>query len=464
MLLLGDSIVSYGNGGWSSGIAQAAQGSIGLAGSSLLAAPHDVPYVWSAYTGARAWVAGQATDSIAAGAQSLTPSGRHYTVGGSFAFLGSGVDPVVLDLTQPLDWHVFANGTSANAQLQATRSRRTQSPWSQAVVETSDLRPVAQQASGLTDYAFSFQGTNDPGDWTSFEFTPDSRDTALYYTKLVHPNKTGITVSGWGFSGGTAQGFRSDYYNNPRFTPEGRDALYHSLVAGNSGKLNVAITFGVNDALRVTPAAYDESLRGLIADVRRDWHDAGLDPADLSFTLVSAYQVNRTGYSPARFDALGNFRSVLDAIAAEDSQVSFIDMWEAGPTWQEAVANGYLDDYVHPSSLGTTLYGDIFMQQFMPTPGDTDIDGDVDFDDLLALAQHYGQSNASWNEGDFDGVEGVTFSDLLALTQEYGNGGTVTPAQFASDWALARSMVPEPTALIGLAAASMIMSRRRRGV
>ncbi len=37
--------------------------------------------------------------------------------------------------------------------------------------------------------------------------------------------------------------------------------------------------------------------------------------------------------------------------------------------------------------------------------GDTTLNGTVDFDDLLALAQHYGSASTSWADGDVDGVD-----------------------------------------------------------
>jgi len=52
--------------------------------------------------------------------------------------------------------------------------------------------------------------------------------------------------------------------------------------------------------------------------------------------------------------------------------------------------------------------------------GDTNLDGIVNFSDLLALAQNYGQTNATWNEGDFNADGSVRFDDLLLLAQHYG--------------------------------------------
>jgi hypothetical protein len=107
--------------------------------------------------------------------------------------------------------------------------------------------------------------------------------------------------------------------------------------------------------------------------------------------------------------------------------------------------------------------------------GDSDLNGAVNFDDLLKLAQAYGLSSQRWTNGDsnYDGI--VNFDDLLALAQNYGlgalTGTTLTDSQlstlgesFAADWAAAVSLVPEPTSLAALSAASMLVGRRRRTI
>jgi hypothetical protein len=97
----------------------------------------------------------------------------------------------------------------------------------------------------------------------------------------------------------------------------------------------------------------------------------------------------------------------------------------------------------------------------LATPGDTNLDGAVDFDDLLALAQHYGSGALEqWATGDFDGTGATTFDDLLALAQHYGTSALITDS-FAGDWALAQSLVPEPSAAM-IAACGFAVRRRRR--
>jgi len=105
--------------------------------------------------------------------------------------------------------------------------------------------------------------------------------------------------------------------------------------------------------------------------------------------------------------------------------------------------------------------------------GDTDLDHDVDFNDLLRVAQNYGlATDRVWFNGDFNYSNGVDFNDLLPLAQNYGQMMAFTQAEqdilsnaggmtFLSDWSMARSMVPEPT-LLSLLAGTMTIALRRR--
>lgn len=99
--------------------------------------------------------------------------------------------------------------------------------------------------------------------------------------------------------------------------------------------------------------------------------------------------------------------------------------------------------------------------------GDANLDGAVDFDDLLALAQHYDAAStaiAAWFQGDFDYDGLVGFSDLLALAQNYGNPPPVLGSahqSFAADWLLARSIVPEPSVMMATGLVSGLLSTRR---
>jgi autotransporter-associated beta strand protein len=95
--------------------------------------------------------------------------------------------------------------------------------------------------------------------------------------------------------------------------------------------------------------------------------------------------------------------------------------------------------------------------------GDADLNGLVNFNDLLTLAQSYQGVSDGWLDGDFDYSGTVDFNDLLSLAQNYG-GGAVQLANgvISADWALAQSLVPEPGLLACTAALSASLARRRR--
>lgn len=64
--------------------------------------------------------------------------------------------------------------------------------------------------------------------------------------------------------------------------------------------------------------------------------------------------------------------------------------------------------------------------------GDANIDGKVDFDDLLSLAKAYGQTNQHWSNGDFDYNGSVDFNDLLSIAKNYGQPVAVLASPFSS--------------------------------
>jgi autotransporter-associated beta strand protein len=106
--------------------------------------------------------------------------------------------------------------------------------------------------------------------------------------------------------------------------------------------------------------------------------------------------------------------------------------------------------------------------------GDATLDGTVDFNDLVKLAQNYNTTvslvtESWWNHGDFtyDGI--VDFNDLVKLAQNYNTSLPSAPVPgagvgFEHDLAAAFASVPEPSAalLAFFAACGFATSRRRR--
>lgn len=74
-------------------------------------------------------------------------------------------------------------------------------------------------------------------------------------------------------------------------------------------------------------------------------------------------------------------------------------------------------------TVTVTYGGHSFVKQIIFASGDTNGDGAVDFNDLVVVAQHYGDpvdSEHSFGLGDFDNDGDVDFDDLVILAQNYG--------------------------------------------
>jgi hypothetical protein len=99
--------------------------------------------------------------------------------------------------------------------------------------------------------------------------------------------------------------------------------------------------------------------------------------------------------------------------------------------------------------------------------GDANLSGTVDFQDLIILAQNYNlATGGTWTTGDSNYDGAVDFGDLVPLAQNYNASqlGAIqgSTESFTADWALAQSLVPEPTTLglIGFAARPLVRRRR----
>jgi hypothetical protein len=107
-------------------------------------------------------------------------------------------------------------------------------------------------------------------------------------------------------------------------------------------------------------------------------------------------------------------------------------------------------------------------------PGDTDFSGTVDYTDFGTLSRFYGQTDASWQDGNFEynpadtaDTGTIGYTDFGDLSRYYGQSNTLPGAALPSNLVAAPagvSAVPEPgmISLLVTAGFGLAMRRRRR--
>ena len=104
------------------------------------------------------------------------------------------------------------------------------------------------------------------------------------------------------------------------------------------------------------------------------------------------------------------------------------------------------------SGDGVVDDGDIqlFLEQASALPGDSDLNGAVDFADFLTLSVNFGLDASFWSEGDFDCNFVVEFPDFLLLAANFGQSVATVAA------------VPEPGSGVVLGGLLLAWPRGRR--
>ena len=118
-------------------------------------------------------------------------------------------------------------------------------------------------------------------------------------------------------------------------------------------------------------------------------------------------------------------------------------------TWSLSAATG-IDNAADIVGWGTNPSGTT-SEAFLLTPalpGDANLDGTVDINDLTIVLAHYGQTtDTTWDTGDFNADGKVDINDLTIVLASYG--------QTAGSSAAGMAAVPEPSALL-LSAAALV--------
>ena len=112
--------------------------------------------------------------------------------------------------------------------------------------------------------------------------------------------------------------------------------------------------------------------------------------------------------------------------------------------WTLGYAKG-INDSGQIAGSGTNPAGQTDAFLLTPaTPGDANLDGKVDINDLTIVLAHYGQTGTTWTDGEFTGDGKVDINDLTIVLAHYSRTlGLVAGPGMAA--------VPEPAGLLLLA-------------
>jgi beta-glucanase (GH16 family) len=189
-------------------------------------------------------------------------------------------------------------------------------------------------------------------------------------------------------------------------------------------------------------------------------------PANTKFAraVLEMRQLNNAG-GAVNFDDASLRRWTASSVAGDVNLDGVRDAADLDAINHSLGAVNIAFDYTADAAVNAADVDSLLASAFGTKRGDANLDQAVSFNDLVTLAQNYDTLGAGrWAIGDFNGDSNVDFGDLVLLAQNYGFGsaGITTTDDFTADWALAQSLVPEPTTMSAAAAAAGAAAARRR--
>lgn len=240
-------------------------------------------------------------------------------------------------------------------------------------------------------------------------------------------------------NGGTRRTSHSDFYGGANPGP-GADTYYLHVAVDPTGTIS-----GINGYARSGDNMNQESAATALVNpadgssLVTATGNVGPGPYAISAQLVKSAS-SPTGWSFV--EHIGGWTGTYDLpdLSMDPSGTAFhagtFDPTKVTPAIYAQMAGG--SDYADADIYATI-------------PGDANLDGKVNFTDLVTLAAHYGQQDVGWVGGNFTGSGTVGFADLVLLAAHYGQGPTAAFAQ-----------VPEPVTLALLVPAALALLPRRR--
>ncbi|MFT3786378.1 MAG: hypothetical protein QM770_09445 [Tepidisphaeraceae bacterium] len=203
-----------------------------------------------------------------------------------------------------------------------------------------------------------------------------------------------------------------------------------------------------------------------------NWITTPADNAGLLLVVESSAVANTDYYSSENATAANRPTLVLnltkkgdfnDDLLRDTADIDLLFTAPQGPATGSEIYDVNADGQIVTSPGAAGSDTDAWVHTLQHTEyGDTDLDGHVNFSDLLVLASNYNTlTGAGWAMGSFNGDGAVNFNDLLVLAANYNFSSSPT-GTFAGDWALAQAQTPEPASLVlGLSVALPMLRRRR---
>jgi len=174
------------------------------------------------------------------------------------------------------------------------------------------------------------------------------------------------------------------------------------------------------------------------------WSFGSVDPNNVTGLAGKYRQGYGTPFDLADLDGVSPLLNVKGV-----THVRILDVVGDG-NCTDTDGNAIYDPYPTVGSAGFDL--DAVGVFHHPTPGDADLDGDVDLDDLTILGTFYNTPGHTWGQGDFDADGNVDLDDLTLLGANYDQGGGPVPPG---------PPVPEPATCAVLLLATCLVAPRR---